>query len=335
MNDITIAVGGAECGVTPPMPYVGERFDGSVFTALAKLYTEAALLRCGFDTVDIPRPISDNRDAVMAANHIGADGTVIISYASFGSGKSFNDVCGCVAEYADGRTADSSRVLAEDICAKLRAVKNCVTAPAPKSLGGALCPTVVIKAGYLTDFDEGRLVYDPDYAETVAEHVAMGICENYSMPYILPNDMTEYPALYNALGKRGKKIKPVQALLTANGYRVDVDGVYGKNTDTALKEFCINNDIDVKDGDTVYKKLLLTDPGDTELGSRAAEALYIQRKLRAKLFRAPLSGVICDDTMHALGEFLSAGAVHIEDGKIPANAVKLLSPLGGCKPRLF
>ena len=52
MENIVIAVGAADCGTSPLMPYVGERFDGKNFTTLAKRYLCAALLRCGFDVID-------------------------------------------------------------------------------------------------------------------------------------------------------------------------------------------------------------------------------------------------------------------------------------------
>ncbi len=333
MNDTVIAVCGTDPGMTPMMPYIGEKNDGKVFTERAKYLTEAALCRCGFDTVSVTSPITDTGDAAMAANHIGADCIVIISYASFGSGRNFNDANGCTVEHAQGRAAKSSRILAEDICSYISAVKPCVVSPSYPMFSGALRPTVTVNAGYLTGFDDAKLIYDPDHAARIAERITMGICENFSMPYILPSEATIDPVSLS-IGKRGKKIKLLQAMLSAHGYRLAVDGVFGRNTDLALKKFCGNNDTPLG---TVADALLMRNQTDIKIGSEKAAVRYLQNKLRAKLYRAPLDGVLGKDTVDAVNAYL-ADIGHPDaknDDTVSETAIELLSPVGGGKPRLF
>lgn len=335
MNDIVVAVCGADCGVTPPMPYVGEKFDGRVFTAEARHFTEAALLRCGFDVIDVSAPTAEPQDSVMAANHGGADCAVVLSYASFGSGRSFNDVKGPRVCYAQGRTGKPSRILAEDICS--RHGLKCAAIPAHPGWSVSLRPTVIVDGGYLTNFDDAKLICDPDYAARIGEAIAMGLCENYAVPYIPRLDAHAYPVAVGT-GKRGKPIKLLQALLCARGYVLTVDGVYGRNTDLALKRFAIDNEIEGHGVEEIISRLILSEPSDIRIGSASVEARYIQSKLRSKLYVCPQSGVLCEKTVSALNAYLSDIGFDVkadESTGVTAEMIKALSPVGGGKPRLF
>lgn len=336
MDAINIVVGGMDCGSTPIMPYVGGRNDGAYFTRMCKLYLQAALLRCGFDVVDIAGDVTEPQDVALTANRHTADAAIVVSYCAFGSRKSFNDIGGRVVRYAAGRSYVRSRMLCEDICAKLCGVGEC-RIESDGIFGAAGCPTATVDAGYLTQFDEARLVYDPDYAISIAEHVAMGACEYFGMPYVRRDDISAYPAVgADPVGKRGKHIKLLQALLAVNGYRLATDGVFGKATDTALKEFYINNGLQVGADGKLWRGLLALDDVPLSVGSKHVKALYVQRKLRAKLYDTPVHGTLDGDTVAALNEFLSDDQRSpTDDNDVGADAVKLLSPVGGGRPRLF
>ena len=341
MKDYIMAVGSADVGLTPPMPFIGKRFDGSKFTVLSRLWLEVALVRCGFDVLDKKAMLSDAlSDFVLQANRAGADCIVVTSYSAFGSGKSFNDFCGATVKYPYGRQSKKSRTVAEDVCAKINGIKKCTTAQSDIALNGAACPAVVIDGGYLTEFDEAKAVYDPDYAHTFAEHAAMGICEYFGMPYLPPSPETVLPDLVHAsTGKRGKKIKLLQAALCAVGYQTDVDGVYGKNTELAVKEFALNNELKC---DCVNEELLdcllFNRCKSMPMGAKSVGVLYMQRKLISKLYPCSDSGILDEQTSTALAEFLSETDNDIpllKDGGAPKSAIKLLSPIGGGRPRLF
>ena len=340
MNDnIVIAVGGAECGTSPMMPYIGERIEGKEFAMRAKLYLEAALLRCDFDVLDMPEPIADAQDMVMTVNRAGADGAVLFGCGAFGSRKNFNDVRGCVVKYSKRRVG-YSQTLAEDVCAHLMNETDCRTDAGDPIWQAAGCPSITVDGGYLTNFDEAKRLLDPDYAVAIAEHVAMGVCEFYGVPYIRRDDILAYPILCSAAtGKRGKKIKMLQALLCVNGYPLAVDGVFGKSTDEAVKAFCANTDC--ADGGVsaaVWRDLLLLGTPRLSFGSRHNAVLYVQRKLRSKLYEAKTDGLLGPDTITAVNEFLSdsgSAIVASERDGVDERAIKLLSERGGGKPRLF
>ena len=168
----------------------------------------------------------------------------------------------------------------------------------------------------------------------------MGMCEHFGMPYVRRDDILSYPMLCSAAtGKRGKKIKMLQALLCANGYRVAMDGVFGKATDTAVGTICINNGMTGDDGVSaaVWRDLLLLNSPDLEYGSRNNAVLYLQRKLFGKLYKVPRNGKLDTDTMFAVSEYLSEnteGITATERG-VSSDIIKLISPVGGGRPRLF
>lgn len=334
MSEITVVVAGTDCGHTPLMPFVGERFEGRIFTEPAKYLLQAALLRCGFDVVDVKQPITDCQDTVMLANRISADGIVAVSYGAFGSRKSFNDVSGMTVRYSAGRP--KNRTFAEDVCAKLLNQGKCTVMP-DREPSGAACPAIIIEGGMLTNFDEAKAAHDPDYRTAFAEYAAMGICEYFDLPYIPREEKTCYPML-NAddVGKRGTKVKFLQALLCANGYKTDVDGVLGRNTSLAAKTFMINDE--PRDNTNALVCLALPEYGGIRLGAKSAAVNYVQHKLRSKLYHCALSGTLDGQTLTALNEFLSetnSGLTATEDGGVTSEMIDLLRPIGGGRPRLF
>ncbi|MBD5132496.1 MAG: hypothetical protein HDT28_07935 [Clostridiales bacterium] len=336
MNVITIAVGGSECGHSPVMPYVGEKADGKIFTRLAALYLTAALIRCDFDVLEVPSPVVDARDMIMRVNRFTADGAVLISLGAFGSRKSFNDVKGAVVYHS---TSKEHKVFCEDICAALSRNISCASLGGDRVWQGAVCPTAVVDAGYLTNFDEAKLSLDPDYAQTIAEHVAMGVCEYFGYPYIRQDDITAYPILCTAAtGKRGRKIKMLQALLAANGMKVEVDGVYGKETDLAVKAFEQNNGLSGGVDAALWRELILPARKPLEYGCMRNGVLYIQRKLYSKLYDCPQSGELDDKTLTAINEFVrdkKLCAQCTKESGVSEEVIAALSCLGGGKPRLF
>lgn len=340
MKDIIIAVGGADAGLTPPMPFIGQRWDGNKPTALARLMLEIALLRCGFDVSDRRAPLSDTQELIYQSNRVGASGIVVMSSGAFGSRKSFNDVAGGTVKYSLGRHSAQSRELAEDVCAKLCNIKRCQTAMCNHEWNGAACPAAVVEMGYLTNFDEAKLMHDPDYIRNIAEYAAMGICEYFGMPYI-PHSPAAYKQLRAHIGMRGKNIKLIQAALCAAGYTLDIDGIYGKNTDIAVKTFAINNghteDCDgISEG--LLQDLLFVSPAYIPPMSKHSNVLYIQRKLIAKLYPSPINGTADEDTIAAVNEFLTETEntyATPENGGITKQAMQILSAIGGGRPRLF
>ena len=342
MSEITIAIiDENSCGSSPCMPYIGERFEASVFTRCAKLYAMAALLRCGFNAADCnPSGDGDMQDCAMRTSRISADAAIVISYGAFGSGRTFNDVSGFCVELPTVRTGRRSRTLCEDIFVALGRGQNGLkgSLSACGEFFGATCPVAVVDAGYVTNFDDARLVYDPDFAIDVAERITRGVCEFFGVPYVIRYDISAYPML--CLARRDKNVKMLQCLLDANGAELMTDGVYGAETDRAVKNFCVDNGKPAGGvTSAVWRDLLLAAPQDTGFGSRCAIVRYIQCKLRSKLYPVAVTGIFDKATLDALNAFLAdtvgGEAALARDFGVSEDVVRLLKPIGGGRPRLF
>lgn len=339
MKDIVIAINAdVGCGKSPVMPYVKTPFDGSEFTAKAKFCLAAAMLRCGFDIYDV-NPMGANieqADIAMRVNRAGADCFISMSYAKFGSGKSFNGAFGAVVRYPALR-ADRSRVFAEDICAKLSDERG-TSVTMDGEVMPVHCPAAKIDAGYITNFDDAKLVYDPDFAVGTAEHITLGVCEYFDVPYVRRDDISAYPLLSAA--RRGKKVKLLQSLLNFYGYSLPLDGVYGAATDGAVKQLCRDNGKSENGGVTadVWRDLLLLDMPKLGYGANGCAAQYLQRKLYSKLYPLELNGTLDAHTLNALNDFLSdeVGDLELkENDVVDADIFNLLRPIGGGRHRVI
>ncbi len=337
-KDIIIAItDDAACGKTPVMPYVGKSYDGGRFTRLAKHCLSAALLRCGFDTVDCnPQSLPiDMQDLAFGVNRRTADALIVVTYGAFGSGRSFNDRKGFTVNASRGRFETQSRKLGEDICAKLD-MHMCGDMTFRGSLSMLGCAAVEVSAGYLTNFDEAKLVYDPDFAVNTAETIARGVCEYFDKPYVRRDDIFCYPLLGTA--RRGKKVKLLQCLLDANGAAVETDGVFGAATDGAVRRFCAcrGRKRDSVVTPEVWRDLLLADKHGISFGDDDNRVLYVRRKLLAKLYPVDESGAFDDKLLSALSSFAADNgtAQPVRGENIDALLPALIS-IGGGKPRLY
>ncbi len=342
MEDITIALyDDAGCGVSPLMPYVDTRFNGKHFTRTAKYMLGAALLRCGIDVIDAN---ADSRaepvhDFIMRMGKSSVDACIVLTYSSFGSRKSFNDVSGRTVGCPAGRFAARSRIFCEDVCAKLKLSGGAVTLVSDDSYAAANCPTAVVSGGYVTCFDDAKLIYDRDYAERTAEYTALAVCEFFDVPYIVRDDINAYPML--CMTRRGKKVKMLQCLLNLYGNSLGADGVYGQATDRAVRRLCIGNGRNEKDGVTAALWRDLTGGCDRPLtiGSTDSGVFYLQNKLYSKLYRTKTDGVLGKDTLSALAEYVcdctGNDAEFADNEVIDGDTIKLVRPIGGGRARLF
>ncbi len=119
-----------------------------------------------------------------------------------------------------------------------------------------------------------------------------------------------------------------------------MDGIFGKNTDMAVKTFCINNGKRDCDGVTaaVWRDLLVLNPPKLEYGTKHNAVLYLQRKLTSKLYKTQLSGALDEDTVAAVNEYLTeteSGLSTRKGGGITEEIFKLIQAVGGGRPRLF
>ena len=57
------------------------------------------------------------------------------------------------------------------------------------------CPATLIEAGFMTNFEEAKLMLNPIYITQVAEGACQGVCQFLDVQYIPRTDFNAYPML--------------------------------------------------------------------------------------------------------------------------------------------
>ena len=279
---------------TPVMPYLERSIYENEFNRAAKNIFLEACVRCGFNVFDVKEEEQDLSIAsrVRRVNASGATLVVTFAYNAFGDGKSFNSANGFQVFYGDLNPYPSeSRLLSFDVdnaIAQSVTVRNRGVAVLEDvgMLNSVRCPATLIEAGFMTNFEEAKLMLDPDYISAVGNGAAKGVCETLNVPYISEIPVDELSVLRR--GSRGQEVLYLQYLLINEGYMLDADGIFGAQTEKAVRGFQKDNGL-VEDG-IVGKNTwtaLLTFPNPLPLlknGSRGKAVRYLQRKLLSKLY---------------------------------------------------
>ncbi|MBO5223886.1 MAG: peptidoglycan-binding protein [Clostridia bacterium] len=226
---------------TPTLPYINRSFYENEFNRQAKYYFLATVARCGFRTFDAHPELKDVSigTRVRRVNSINANALITYGYNAYGGGLTFNSANGYLVFYsALGRYPSRSKLLSVDLSDGLK-----TTLP-NRNLGystlsdiGVLesvnCPSSLVEAGFMTNFNEAKLMLNPSFVSAVAEGCAMGVCEFFETTYV-PKTVT-MPTIRR--GNSSSAVKCLQYLLIVFGYNVDADGVFGPQTQNAVMQF--------------------------------------------------------------------------------------------------
>lgn len=310
---------------TPILPYVNRSFYENEFNFPAKRYFLEACLRVGFSTYDLKPETTDIPVSTRAAraNQNGVSLCVTFAYNAFGSGNTFNSAKGYTVYYSErNRFARRSRELSEDVFEAL--LNNGFTPARSVStldvtlLSSVRAPSTLIEAGFMTNFEEAKLMINPEYRLAVAERACRGVCADLGVRYIERGDLSAYPTLMQ--GYRGNKVKLLQYLLNEYGANLEPDGIFGRATKTALNKFKSNNGLPqdgVADRNTYITLLDETPQAQLAMfGSRRANVWFLQNKLLSMLYPiSSVDGIFGRETQNAVIAFQS------ENGLIPDGIV--------------
>ena len=164
----------------------------------------------------------------------------------------------------------------------------------------------LIEAGFMTNFNEAKLMLDPDHINIVGRSTCKGVCNYFNVEYT-PIDEMNFPTL--RIGSRGRFVRYLQFILKIQGYVLgNVDGIFGTNTQTAVKAFQQANGItdDGIVGRNTWYKLNNLYPTSRVLkkGSYGAEVKYLQQKLYSYLYPVGMvDGIFGSNTEKAVKEF--------------------------------
>lgn len=326
---------------TPIMPYINRSFYENEFNKQAKLEFILACLRCGFNVYDIHPEIQDTSIStrVVRANRAGLTLLVTFAYNAFGTGANFNSAQGIEVYYSPfNSNAAQSRQLSEEVFESLTQFTarpgRFVGTLSVGVLSNVNCPSTLIEAGFMTNFEEAKLMFNPIFVKNVGEGTCYGVCNYLDVPYVA-RELQNYPTTRR--GNRGNFVTILQYLLNEYGANLNTDGIFGSSTERAVVNFQRNNNLaaDGIVGRNTWNALLNLNPtaNTLRIGSRKSAVLFLQRLLLSYLYPiTDLDGIFGNETANAVKEFQTENGL-IADGIVgPATWETLLSSAGRPNP---
>lgn len=307
---------------TPFISYINRSFYENEFNSQAKLAFILACLRCGFNVYDIHPEVQDVNIStrVVRANRAKLNALVTFAYNAVGNGTSFNSVQGIEVYYSPYNSfADRSKILSEDV---FNALINETNRPgrfvgriSVGVLSNVNCPSTLIEAGFMTNFEEAKLMLNPNFVLQVGEGACKGVCNYFDVPYI-ERTIQNYPLLKR--GNGGNFVKILQYLLNYYGANLNIDGEFGSATYNAVLNFQKNNNLtqDGVVGKNTWNALLNLNPTSQILrvGDKTSAVMYLQRLLLSKLYPVgSLDGIFGKNTEQQVKNFQQENGI-VSDG---------------------
>lgn len=323
---------------TPIMPYIDRSFYENEFNRPAKYYFLIACLRTGFNVYDVKPELSDISisSRVARINRQGLTALLTYAYNAAGNDATFSSANGFSVYYSkENRFAAPSRLLSYDVSTGLSqeiALRNLgvTTLTEIGVLRSVNCPAALAECGFMTNFNEAKLMVDPDFQMSCGNGGCIGICENLDVAYIPELYYTALPTLRR--GYRGNSVKLLQCYLNLYGEELDVDGSFGFGTEAAVEAFQSENSLAVDGivGRNTWAKLTRSLPLPTlRRGNQGVYVRYLQQKLLAKLYPVGnIDGIFGAKTQSAVEQFQTENSLAV-DGIVGRNTWAKLTPVGG------
>lgn len=326
---------------TPVMPYVNRSFYENEFNRPAKYNFLIACLRTGFNVYDIKPEITDVSisQRVIRANRQNLSGIVTFAYNAADSESVFTSANGYKIFYSrENRYATTSRLLAYDVSSGLSEeidTRNLGVGTLTEvgMLRSVNCPAVIAECGFMTNFNEAKLMMDPDFQRKCGDGAGIGVSNYFDVAYVDMVEYTQLPTLRR--GNRGNGVKFLQCYLNLYGNALSVDGVFGASTQTAVEKFQRDNGLSADGivGRNTWRVLLM----QNELpllrqGSRGVYVRYLQQKLLSKLYAVgTVDGIFGANTTTAVKQFQHENGL-TPDGIVGQLTWTKLTPIGGGRP---
>ena len=327
---------------TPVMPYIGRSFYENEFNRPAKYRFLIACLRTGFNVYDVKPELGDISisQRVTRVNRQGLSCVITYAYNAAGNALEFSSANGHKVYYSrENRYANSSRLLAYDVSAGLQTeidTRNLGVATLTEvgMLRSVNCPAALCECGFMTNFNEAKLMIDPDFQKNCGDGGCRGVCENFDVEYVDNVEYDEMPTLRRGSG--GSAVKFLQCYLNLYGDSMSVDGQFGSGTQSAVIKFQRDNGLTADGivGRNTWRKLLMQDESLPLLrqGSRGVYVRYLQQKLLSKLYPVgSVDGVFGAGTAEAVRQFQRESGL-VADGIVGQLTWAKVTPIGGGRP---
>ena len=331
-----------EHGVNPPTvgkrtPYIerlGRQIYENEFNRQAKNKFIEACMRQDFSVYDVKPELQDISISERVRRINAQNLTLLVTFAYNAYGEQFNSASGLETFYSTlNPKASQSRTLAQDLYNRLiegtdqngRGVKNLDVGV----LSNVNCTSSLIEAGFMTNYDEAMLMLNPLFQTEVGEEACHGVCDFLGVGYIPRNDLSVYPLLRQ--GSRNNFVYLLQFILNNSfGYNLSVDGIFGNNTLSAVRDFQGNNGLTVDGlvGNNTWTFLLNLPPYPLlREGSRSSYVRFLQNLLQSKFIpTGNIDGIFGSQTLNAVRAFQQENNLSV-DGIVGDNTWNALTSM--------
>lgn len=331
-----------EHGVNPPTvgkrtPYIerlGRQIYENEFNRQAKNKFIEACMRQDFSVYDVKPELQDISISERVRRINAQNLTLLVTFAYNAYGEQFNSASGLETFYSTlNPKASQSRTLAQDLYNRLiegtdqngRGVKNLDVGV----LSNVNCTSSLIEAGFMTNYDEAMLMLNPLFQTEVGEEACHGVCDFLGVGYIPRNDLSVYPLLRQ--GSRNNFVYLLQFILNNSfGYNLSVDGIFGNNTLSAVRDFQSNNGLTVDGlvGNNTWTFLLNLPPYPLlREGSRSSYVRFLQNLLQSKFIpTGNIDGIFGSQTLNAVRAFQQENNLTV-DGIVGDNTWNALTSM--------
>lgn len=331
-----------EHGVNPPTvgkrtPYIerlGRQIYENEFNRQAKNKFIEACMRQDFSVYDVKPELQDLSISERVRRINAQNLTLLVTFAYNAYGEQFNSASGLETFYSTlNPKASQSRTLAQDLYNRLiegtdqngRGVKNLDVGV----LSNVNCTSSLIEAGFMTNYDEAMLMINPLFQTEVGEEACHGVCDFLGVGYIPRNDLSVYPLLRQ--GSRNNFVYLLQFILNNSfGYNLSVDGIFGNNTLSAVRDFQSNNGLTVDGlvGNNTWTYLLNLPPYPLlREGARSSYVRFLQNLLQSKFIpTGNIDGIFGSQTLNAVRSFQQENNLTV-DGIVGDNTWNALTSM--------
>ncbi len=318
-NEIYYIGGNDEHGINPPtygkrtpvVPGLERQIYENEFNNAAKNYFLEACLRQGFSVYDVKPEDSDVSISTRVTRINRQNLTALVTFAYNAYGETFNSTSGVEVYYSlTNPEVTQSQTLANDIYQYIiqgtsqtgRGVRTLDVGV----LSSVNCPSALIEAGFMTNLHEAQLMINPLFQTEVGEEACQGVCEFLGVDYVGRDDLSVYPTIRN--GSANNFVFLLQFILNHQyGTSLDVDGIFGSKTKSAVETFQQNNGLTVDGivGQNTWRTLLNLPTYPTLVqGSSGAYVTFMQQLLESFLIPVgTIDGIFGSKTLSAVKQF--------------------------------
>ncbi len=316
---------------TPVVPGLNRQIYENEFNRAAKNKFIEACLRQGFSVYDVKPELNDISISTRVTRINRQNLTLLVTFAYNAFGTTFNSASGLEVFYSPSNPkASESKLLAEDLYAELvqgtsqngRGVKTLDVGV----LSNVNCVSSLIEAGFMTNLREAQLMINPLFQTEVGEEACHGVCNYLGVSYLPRDNLSNYPLLRRS--SSNNFVFLLQFILNQFGYNLSVDGIFGANTEKAVRDFQQKNGLSVDGlvGQNTWRTLLnLPAYPLLKRGHSGSYVKFLQQLLESYLIPVgTIDGIFGSRTENAVKQFQQENNLSV-DGIVGKNTWNALT----------